>query len=100
MPDLVVDLQGQVETELVGRIDSIKGVVRTIFDGAPDAPVTKLIVQMQGGKKGLIVNSRNLCKSKNRAKVSMVGQNGRRYDTRPVVKADCGKKKRVARKRR
>jgi hypothetical protein len=55
---------------------------------------------MQGGKKGLIVNSRDLCKSKKRVKVSMVGQNGRRYDTRPVVKADCGKKKRVARKRR
>ena len=93
LPDLVVDLQGQVRIVLVGRIDSIKGAIRTTFDAVPDAPVTKFILQMQGGKKGLIVNSRNLCKSKNRAKVSMVGQNGRRYDTRPVVKADCGKKK-------
>ena len=86
--------------ELVGRIDAIKGVLRTTFDAVPDASVSKFIVQMQGGKKGLFVNSHNLCKGRNRAEVRMVGQNGRRYDTRLVVKADCGKKKRGARKRR
>ncbi len=78
LPDLVVDLQGQVNIVLVGRIDSVKGRIRTIFDAVPDAPVTKFILEMQGGKKGLIVNSRNLCKAKQRAKVSFKGQNGKR----------------------
>jgi hypothetical protein len=92
LPDLVVDLHGQVDIELVGRIDSVKGRIRTSFESVPDAPVTKFILQMQGGKKGLIVNSRNLCASKNRATVQFTGQNGKRHDFRPVVKADCGKK--------
>lgn len=93
LPDMVVDLQGQVEVHLVGRIDSVKGRIRTTFESVPDAPVSKFVLQMQGGKKGLIVNSRNLCKSKSRATVRMTGQNGRVHNSRPVVKAECGKKK-------
>ena len=93
LPDLVVDLQGQVNVVLVGRIDSVKGRIRTTFDAVPDAPVTKFILEMQGGKKGLIVNSRNLCAKKQRASVSFKGQNGRVHNFNPVVKAQCGKKK-------
>jgi hypothetical protein len=93
LPDLVVDLQGQVNIVLVGRIDSVKGRIRTTFDAVPDAPVTKFILEMQGGKKGLIVNSENLCAKKHRANVSFKGQNGRVLNTKPVVKAQCGKKK-------
>ena len=47
---------------------------------------------MQGGKKGLIVNSTNICKSKHRAKVNIKGQNGRKHHFNPVVKAQCGGK--------
>jgi hypothetical protein len=94
LPDLVVDLQGQVNVVLVGRIDSVKGRIRTTFDAVPDAPVTKFILEMQGGKKGLIVNSRNLCAKKQRASVRFKGQNGRVHNTNPVIKAQCGKKKR------
>lgn len=93
LPDLVVDLHGQVDIELVGRIDSVKGRIRTSFESVPDAPVTKFILQMQGGKKGLIVNSRNLCASKNRATVQFTGQNGKRHDFRPVIQNDCKGKK-------
>ena len=108
LPDLVVDLQGGgLRVIQVGFVDSVpvKGTelarLRTRFLSVPDAPVSKIAISLFGGKKGLIVNSRNLCKTKNRAKVSMVGQNGRRYDTRPVVKAECGKKKkRKSNKRR
>ena len=57
----------------------------------PDAPVTKFTLEMQGGKKGLIVNSTNICKGKHHAKVNLKGQNGRRYEFNPVVKAQCKK---------
>jgi hypothetical protein len=94
LPDLVFDLHGQVDVYLVGRIDSIKGRIRATFDAVPDAPVSKVVVQMQGGKKGLIVNSRDLCASKNRAAVQLTGHNGKRYDFRPVVRAEgCKKRK-------
>ena len=57
---------------------------------------------MQGGKKGLIVNSRNLCykPKRNRARANLVGQNGRRQLTKPrVVSIKCAKRRRAARKK-
>ena len=50
------------------------------------------MLEMQGGKKGLIVNSQNLCASKHRAIVRFSGQNGKVYDTKPVIGTSCGKK--------
>ncbi|HEX9966663.1 MAG TPA: hypothetical protein VGB06_01825, partial [Solirubrobacterales bacterium] len=57
----------------------------------PDAPLTKVVLRMQGAKKGLIVNSTNLCSATNRARVVMGAQNGKRRGLRPVVEAaGCG----------
>ncbi|HWA53830.1 MAG TPA: hypothetical protein VG816_06620, partial [Solirubrobacterales bacterium] len=90
LPDLVVALHGQVDVVVAGKVDSVKGALRNTFEAVPDAPITRFTLQMQGGKKGLIVNSRNLCASTNKATVLMDGQNGKVYDTQPVVKAKCG----------
>jgi hypothetical protein len=48
---------------------------------------------MQGGKKGLIVNSRNLCGVTSKANVELEGQNGKVSSSNPVMKADCGGKR-------
>ena len=58
----------------------------------PDVPVSRFILEMQGGKKGLIVNSPNLCGFTSRATVKLTGQNGKTFDSKPVVQANCGKK--------
>jgi hypothetical protein len=92
LPDLVADLQGQIDIELVGRIDSFKRGIRTTFESVPDAPVNKFVLRMRGGKKSLLVNSTDICRARQRATVQMDGQNGRGHDSRPVVKAGCGKK--------
>jgi hypothetical protein len=92
LPDMVADLRGQFDIELAGRIDSENGGIRTTFAKVPDAPVTKFVLKMKGGKKSLLVNSRNLCKSTSRAIVRMLGQNGMRHVERPVVQNNCGKK--------
>ena len=52
----------------------------------PDAPVTKFVLNMQGGRKGLLVNSTNLCLSTHRAIANFTAHNGKVHDTRPVVK--------------
>ncbi len=91
LPDLVAALHGLVDVDIVGRIDSFKGGIRSSFESVPDAPVSKFILTMQGGKKGLVVNSRNLCAGKNRASAQFTGQNGVPHDFRPVMKASCGK---------
>jgi hypothetical protein len=100
LPDLVVALQGQIDIDLVGRIDSAKGGIRTSFESVPDAPVSKFVLSMQGGKKGLLENSRNLCAGTNRATVQMDAQSGKTADSRPVVKSvGCkGKKKHTKQK--
>jgi hypothetical protein len=93
LPDLVADLKGQFDIELSGRIDSKNGGIRNTFETVPDAPVTKFVLSMKGGKKSLLVNSRNLCKGKQaRATVYMEGQNGKLHRERPVVLNGCGKK--------
>jgi hypothetical protein len=91
LPDLVAALHGIVDVDIVGRIDSFKGGIRSSFETVPDAPVSKFILNMQGGKKGLVVNSRNLCAGTNKADAALTGQNGVLYNFKPVVKPSCGK---------
>jgi hypothetical protein len=57
-----------------------------------------VILNMQGGKKGLIVNSRNLCtRNKARANVKGTGQNGKQFTRRPVLRPQCGKRRKAKR---
>jgi hypothetical protein len=95
LPDLVIALKGPdslpIEIELAGRTDSKKGALRNTFDLVPDAPVSKFTLELFGGKKGLVVNSRNLCASKQRASVGMTAQNGKERSFRPVVRNGCPK---------
>lgn len=105
LPDLVVDLHGPdwqpIEATVVGRIDSIKGQIRTTFENAPDVPLTKFVLSMRGGKKGLLVNSRNICATTNRATVSLTGHNGAEFGTRPAVKdGKCSTERKSSRKNR
>ena len=104
LPDMVVALHsGKIDINLVGRIDTGKGGgIRSSFESVPDAPVTSFTLQMAGGKKGLIVNSTNLCASTNRAVAEFTGQNGKAREFRPVVKpTGCkGKKARKGAKGR
>ena len=93
LPDVVVALHGQIEAVVVGRVDSKHGGIRTTFESVPDAPISKFVLQMQGGKKGLLVNSRNICNYTNRATARFTAQNAKRYDTRPVLHDSCGAKK-------
>jgi hypothetical protein len=92
LPDLVADLNGQIRVVLVGRIDSVRGGIRTSFESVPDAPVSKFVLAMRGGKKGLLVNSRNICAQTNRAAASFTAQNGKVSTLKPPLKAKCPKR--------
>jgi hypothetical protein len=94
LPDLVAKLGGQLEIHLVGRIDSKNGGIRTTFESVPDAPVSKFVLRMRGGKKGLLTNSTDICRGVHRATGQMRAQNGRVVSLRPpLLAAGCGKKK-------
>jgi hypothetical protein len=91
LPDLVAHLEGQVDIDLVGKIDSFKGGVRTTFGTVPDVPVTKFALTLPGGKHGLLVASKNLCQGKVKAIVQIKGQNGKKANKRQKVRTPCGK---------
>jgi hypothetical protein len=102
LPDLVVALRGPdslpIEVQAAGRIDSVRGGIRNSFELVPDAPITRFVLRMQGGKKGLLVNSRQLCRGKvQSATVRAVAHNGKRRDFSPVLHNKCGKGKKQKR---
>jgi hypothetical protein len=96
LPDLVPDLHGPanqpIHFEAAGKTDSIHGGIRNTFSFVPDVPFTKLTLQLQGGKKGLLVNSRNICASPSSAAVAYTAHNGLSYSIAPVLKAQCSAK--------
>ena len=89
LPDLVAALRGQFEIDLVGRIDSKNGGIRTTFESVPDAPVSQFTLKMQGGKKGLLQNSTNICRGTHKAIALFDAQNGKTADLKPALKASC-----------
>jgi hypothetical protein len=93
LPDLVASLDGQIHVDLSGRISSANGRIRNTFDFVPDAPVSRFVLKMQGGQKGLLVNNEELCRAKPRATADFTGQNGKRSVSHPLVKVACGGKK-------
>ncbi len=93
LPDLVAALSGQVDVDLVGRVDTGKGGgIRNTFEAVPDAPVSRFVLEMKGGKKGLLVNSENICRKQQRAVVDFSAQNGKSYEATPLIANSCGKK--------
>jgi hypothetical protein len=95
LPDLVADLRGQVNIQLHGVISSKHGGIKTVFNNLPDVPVKKFILNMQGGKKSLLVNSTNLCKHRQSSVMNLKAQNGKKLvnNKLPLKINSCGGKK-------
>lgn len=93
LPDVVAVLRGPaaqpVEVDLVGKVDSVHGGIRNTFSVVPDAPVERFTITLLGGKKGLFVNSRNICAKTYRASAAFTAQNGRRLTLHPALRASC-----------
>jgi hypothetical protein len=86
LPDAVLVLHGIIDVEVPVKIDSFKQRLRATVANAPDAAVSSVVVQMQGGRKGLFVNSKDLCSSKNRAELNLTAQSTKKLRRNPLVK--------------
>lgn len=95
LPDLVADLRGQVNIQLHGVISSKHGGLKTVFNALPDVAVKKFILNMEGGKKSLLVNSTNTCNGPQLAVLNIKGQNGKQVKNNKfrLNIASCGGKK-------
>jgi hypothetical protein len=99
LPDLVVALRGAdgIAVNLEGRIDSTKaGGMRASFEVLPDAPVSKFVLTLQGGKKGLLENSAGLCAAPSYATARLVGQGNQTEALGPRLGLECGKHEKAA----
>lgn len=94
LPDVVVALRGQFDFNLViATLSNDSGRVRTKVLNAPDAPVSRFVLNLVGGNKGLLQNSEYLCRKQQRVALKLTGQNGRVHKTQPVIQTSCGKSK-------
>ncbi|MBS1883465.1 MAG: hypothetical protein JSS97_10990 [Actinobacteria bacterium] len=102
LPDLLADLKGQINIQLDGVISSKHGGLKTVFNNTPDVPLKTFILNMKGGKKSLLQNSTNLCKSPQLAILNMKGQNGKVVKTNKLRLniASCGGKKKSGGKKK
>jgi hypothetical protein len=78
LPDLLADLHGQVGIRLRGTVTSVDERIRNVFPAVPDVPVSKFALTMDGGKRGLLETTRDLCRHPSFSKVSLKAQNGKR----------------------
>ncbi len=91
LPDLAIDLHGQIPITVIGQVSSVDAGLRTTFPTIPDVPVGRFTVNFLGGNKGLVQNSETLCGARKKATVQMAGQNGRTSSQRSELQVSCGK---------
>ena len=94
LPDLLVDLKGQVNVRLRGVISAAKERIKTVFSPVPDVPVSRFVLNMKGGKKGLLTNSRNLCAGPGFSFLNFEAQNGKKLRKKrlPLKVPACSRK--------
>jgi hypothetical protein len=96
LPDLVADLHsGAIRIVLEGKIGPTKqGGIQAYFANLPDEPVDRFVMVLNGGKRGLLTNSADICKSPPEATVKALGQTNLGTSFTTVLRGQCkGQKK-------
>jgi hypothetical protein len=94
LPDLVADLHsGAIRIILEGHIGPTKqGGISAFFAGLPDEPVDRFVMVLNGGKRGLLQNSANICVTPPEATVKALGQTNLGAAFSTVLRGKCGGK--------
>lgn len=91
-PELVAELAGAVNVTLAGHLQITKtGAVRAEIEELPDAPISSFVLNLTGGKKGLLENAANLCAGSGRAAALFDGQNAVTREESPLIADGCKK---------
>ncbi len=92
LPALVAELNGQIRVLLKGKIDVDRsGGIRATFTSVPDAPISRFVLQMRGGRKyGLLENSTDTCAATQKVTARFDGQNGKAEILHPRISRSCG----------
>src|SRR4029077_11936762 len=99
LPDLAASLSGGSHFDLVAHTSSAHGLLRETFVDLPDLPLSRVVLRLRGGRRGLLVNTTDLCPARPRAWAGLLAHNGKRSAAAPALKLNCGKPKAGHRRR-
>jgi hypothetical protein len=92
LPHVAFILAGQVTIIPEAESTSVRGGhLKTVVPVVPDAPIGHFRLTLYGGKRGYLVNTRQLCASAATTTVEFLGQNGKMRVQRVNVRTACGK---------
>ncbi|HXS32865.1 MAG TPA: fibronectin type III domain-containing protein [Solirubrobacterales bacterium] len=91
LPDLVASLRsGAIRIVVEGSIGPTKqGGISALFKNLPDQPVDRFVMVLNGGKRGLLTNSSNICASPPEATVKALGQTNLGASFTTVLRGQC-----------
>jgi hypothetical protein len=90
LPDLVAALRSRkVDFNLTGRLRLRAGSIEVKLGSVPDVPISKFVLEGEGGGKGLLVNSVDLCGHPQRIRARLLARNGKVENLRPPLAAAC-----------
>jgi hypothetical protein len=93
LPDMAIALRGGgkgISIDLIGKIDSFHGGLRATFKTIPDAPVSKFVLKLRGGKHGPIQNSEDVCKATGVSTLRFIAHNGLGEKGHEALEVPCG----------
>jgi hypothetical protein len=96
LPDMAVALRERdkgISVDLIGKIDSFHGGLRGTFNTVPDAPVSKFVMKLRGGKHGPIQNSEDACAATGQNTIRFSAHNSLGLKGHLPLVAPCGKHK-------
>jgi hypothetical protein len=97
LPDIVVALRGQVDVDLTASV-AIPGDrhLSATFDTVPDVPISRFVLRLWAGRRGVVGLSRGLCRGEVPPFESVMGsQAGRTLRAElPLVRRGCGLRRR------
>jgi hypothetical protein len=85
-PQLVAELSsGDIRIRIHGETGATHGRLRVRFEGLPDLPLAKAAISLSGGRRGIFVNSEDLCGRKLPVRALIQAQSGRSRPGRPAL---------------
>jgi hypothetical protein len=94
LPDLVASLHsGAIRIVLEGAIGPTKrGGIRVSFAELPDQPLDRFVMTLDGGRRGLLQNSANICRFPPEATVDALGQSNLGAVLTTTLRGQCSKR--------
>jgi hypothetical protein len=99
LPRLAFILGGQVTLVPRAETSTVNDRLQTTVPVVPDAPIGKFQLNLLGGKRGYLINTRDICKHRPVIRIAYTAQNGKTLTQRARVKASCSKSRSQRRSR-